>query len=457
MRVLDSPRNVGIAIVAMLAVVFGTVGITQTAQSAVPAPPTSCSADRTASGGVLVSWVHPDANLTRFHVREQGVSNPLEVDGDARSVVWPRALVTADPNFTIRAFNADGYSTSACDTGPIKPFDGDPEPTPTPTPTPTPSPSPTPTPTDPPPPVGNAELPCTPDSFFKSRVDGAGVPISATLTQQFRSFMASHPEQASIPFPKVNVNNDWSGIHHVSKASDPIWRLTGGNTTDSELSILRTQGVHLADAVLNVNPSGSQDRLLVIYDPVFGYVAQMADTTPNFATRTITVSNAGIMWYNSNCLDNGNPRSDDPRNETSRGRIVPSMQIPAAFMQKAIDNNTGIGYTLHLFFVETDTAAGHVHPMTGSEGSKNGFGAEGLRVRLNPNINLDARGLTPGCEAIAKTLQQHGGYLGDNSGSSTQIKVGHPSQYPASFGLSANCLQGKVLWSEFEVVAPGFQ
>jgi hypothetical protein len=47
--------------------------------------------------------------------------------------------------------------------------------------------------------------------------------------------------------------------------------------------------------------------------------------------------------------------------------------------------------------------------------------------------------------------------MGDNSGSVTQIKLGHPDQYPASMGLSTNCFSGKVTWADFQVVTPGQQ
>lgn len=297
--------------------------------------------------------------------------------------------------------------------------------------------------------------PCSAGSFFHDDVrDNA---TSPTLTASFKSFMATHPDQRAVSWPKVNLNDSWSGLSHIGQASDPVWKIVGGNTSNSRLKILSDQGVHLADSVLNENPVGSQDRLLVVYDPVFGYVAQMADTVPNFATRTITVGNAGIMWYSSNCLDYRNPKSDDARNFTSRGRITPSMQVPAAWLQQAIDRGTGVGYPLHLFFAETRTTDGFTHPMVGGESRKAGWGAEGWRIRIDPAVNLATRGLTPGCLALARTLQESGGYLGDNSGSGTQLKVGHPSAYPASMGLSTDCMKDKVSWSEFQVVTPGQQ
>jgi hypothetical protein len=303
-------------------------------------------------------------------------------------------------------------------------------------------------------PAGQSGLPYGADSFFQSRVTGA--PVDAARTSQFHAFMASHPDQAGIDFPKINVNPDWAMSYHVGTASDPVWRLAGGNTSDPRLAVLRTQGFHMADSVADTFPTGDQDRPGVMVDPVFGYTVQFADAVPNKATRTITVSNAGIMWHGSNGLDGRNPASDDKRNFTSRGRILDAMVIRRDQLDRAIANGTGLGHVLHLFFVETNTADGVVHPMTGAEGDKAGFGAEGERIRIRPDLDLEARGLTGAALAIARTLQENGAYIGDNSGSSTQIKASQPHHYSGT-NLTTDALKGKISWADFEVVPQGWQ
>jgi hypothetical protein len=111
---------------------------------------------------------------------------------------------------------------------------------------------------------------------------------------------------------------------------------------------------------------------------------------------------------------------------------------------------------LHLFFVETNTADGVVHPMTGSESGKAGFGAEGERIRIRPDVDLAARGLTGAALAVARTLQENGAYIGDNSGSSTQIKASQPGAYTGT-NLTTDALQGKISWTDFEVIPRGWQ
>jgi hypothetical protein len=302
--------------------------------------------------------------------------------------------------------------------------------------------------------AGGASLPYSADSFFRSRVTNA--PVDKARTNSFRAFMASHPDQAGITWPKINMNPAWAMSYHVGTSTDPVWRLAGGNTSDPRLAILRTQGFHMADSVAGTFPTGTQDRPGVMVDRVFGYTVQFADAVPNKATRTITVSNAGIMWHGSNGLDGRNPASDDKRNFTSRGRIPDAMVIRRDLLDKAMASGTGLGHVLHLYFVETNSADGVASPMTGAEGGNSGWGAEGERIRIRPDIDLAARGLTGAALAIARTLQENGAYIGDNSGSSTQIKASQPSAYTGT-NLTTDALKGKISWADFEVIPRGWQ
>jgi hypothetical protein len=292
-------------------------------------------------------------------------------------------------------------------------------------------------------------LPYSAGSYFKSRVENGAVDTARTT--QFREFMRTAPDQTGITWPKLNVNDKWAMSYHVGKASDPIWRLKGGNTSNSRLRLLTTQGFHMADSVADSFPTGDQDRPGVMVDPIFGYTVQFADAVPDRKTRTITVSNAGILWHSSNGLDYRNPKSDDSRNFTSRGRIVDSMVIRRDVLDKAVANDTGLGHVLHLFFVETNTADGFRNPMVGRESGKHGWGAQGERIRLKPTVDLPARGLSGAALAVARTLQQNGAYLGDNSGSSTQIKASQAAAYTGT-NMAPDMFRGKISWDDFEVL-----
>jgi hypothetical protein len=93
--------------------------------------------------------------------------------------------------------------------------------------------------------------------------------------------------------------------------------------------------------------------------------------------------------------------------------------------------------------------------MVGAEGGQSGWGAEGDRIRIAPSVDLVGRGLSGACLAIARTLKENGAYIGDNSGSSTQLKASQAGVYSGT-NLSTDCLKGKVSFDDFEVVKRGW-
>lgn len=430
-------------IAAALAATASLVAPSAIAASRPGAPQPASAALISGSGDdYQVKWSTAAANgsaIKRYVIKVKGQSKPLvQVTPDKRSYDWTGPVAGGSPlTFQVRAVNsagagpwaeaaASGTSTAPKDsTVDTQPAGEDPAPS------------------------TGAGLPYSASSFFKSRVENATV--DSARTTQFHEFMRTAPDQKSITWPKINMNNSWAMSYHVGKASDPVWRLKGGNTGNSRLQVLTTQGFHMADSVADTFPTGSQDRPGVMVDPVFGYTVQFADAVPDKATRTITVSNAGIMWHSSNGLDYRNAKSDDSRNFTSRGRILDSMVIRRDVLDKAIASNTGLGHVLHLYFVETNTAHGVRSPMVGAESGKYGWGAEGERIKLKSSIDLKARGLTGAALAVARTLQQNGAYLGDNSGSSTQIKASQASVYTGT-NMATDMFQGKISWTDFEVV-----
>jgi hypothetical protein len=173
---------------------------------------------------------------------------------------------------------------------------------------------------------------------------------------------------------------------------------------------------------------------------------------------TVTVSAGGSFSHDTNGLDRRNPASNSALNERSRGVIPDSMAIRVDLLDAAVRNGTGLGHVLEVFWVETDSAAGFTHPMVGAESGKVGYGAEGERFRIKAGVDLAAR---PGCSpttnpvglAIARTLQQHGAYLGDNSGSGSGIKTEQNANYP---GLTADSLRGCMTWDDIEFLPRGW-
>jgi hypothetical protein len=302
---------------------------------------------------------------------------------------------------------------------------------------------------------GTGYLPYTEDSFFKSRVDGA--PVDGNATDAFRSFMKSHPDQRGIPHPRVNGvgSNKWGTVYAEGKASDPVWKLTGNINTRTV--ILKNEGFH-APEWLGQALTGTSDSPFGVMDLASGFTV-FGTNAKVVAPRTIQVGSSGITWHTSNGLNFKNLKSNDNRNFTSRGRISDAMWIRRDRYDAAKDTGAGLGHVLHLFLVETSTAAGYCHPMTGAEGGKYGWGAEGVRIAIAPGVNLTNRGLSDTGLVIARTLKQHGCYIGDNSGSSSALKAEQASSVHNPWvgtDITQNCLEG-ITWDDFVVLPKGWQ
>lgn len=299
----------------------------------------------------------------------------------------------------------------------------------------------------------------TADSFFRSTT--AGLPVDTARTTSFRAFMASHPDQGGkgITWPKLQVSKDWAMSYDYGDTGDRVWKLKtpAGAAYTGRLAVLSTQGFHMSESTIATIPTGATlDRPLVVIDRVWGYTLQFFKARFDTTTGVAYGEAPGIMWHGSNALDYRNPRTTDTRNQTSRGRILESMVVTREELDAAVKANTGVGKVLHIFFVETKTTDGFVHPMTGAESSKNGWGAEGTRIGIDPKVDLVARGLTGHALAIARTLQENGGYLGDNSGSSTFVKLSQASHYTGT-NITADVFKGKLSWNDFLVYTPGSQ
>lgn len=295
-------------------------------------------------------------------------------------------------------------------------------------------------------------LPYTPGSYYKS-LASAQV-IDTALTASFRHFMSTFAGQAGVAFPIINGTNGnlWGTPYALGAASDPVWTLTG--TVDPKAVILKTQGFH-APSWLGTALTGTSDSPFCVQDTANGFTVFGTKATQTGPNVISIGGSAGITYHSSNGLDARNPASDDARNETSRGRISDAMVIRKAAVDWAIANNTDLGHVLHMFMVETDSSKGFMSPMVGFESGKNGWGAEGQRLAIDPSVDLTTRGLSPAGLVVARTLQVHGCYIGDNAGNGSTLKAEQETKaHPVWNGeLGPNSLQG-VTWGDFNALAP---
>ncbi|MDQ3766443.1 MAG: hypothetical protein M3346_03760 [Actinomycetota bacterium] len=291
------------------------------------------------------------------------------------------------------------------------------------------------------------------DSFFKSSVIGA--PVAEERTAAFRSFMKAHPDQRDYAYPQIKGvgGNAWGTAYAMGTRTDPIWRLTG--VVPSKCASLKTEGFH-APSWLGQMLTGTSDSPFCVIDVAFGFTMFAANAVV-VGDRLIKVSSAGKTHHSSNGLHHKNPRSDDQRNFTSRGRISDAMVIRRDLVDYGIENQTDLGHVLQIFLVETRTADGFCHPMVGEEGGKYGFGAEGERIAIAPGVNLTKRGLSPAALVIARTLKNYGCYFGDNAGSGSSLKAEQETKArPVWNGLlDRNSLEG-LTWDDFVVLPKGW-
>ena len=296
-------------------------------------------------------------------------------------------------------------------------------------------------------------------SFFQSRVEDA--PVDSDRTTKFRNFMSTHPDQRKFTAPTIKGlgTNKWGTAFAVGEQGDPVWKLTG--QVPSEVARLKTSGFcashRLADQI-----QPTSDAPFVVLDLVNG-ISVWAAKSKVMGPYTISVGAAGMYEHKSNGLDKRmTPFTNSKVNYRSRGAIPDAMVIRADLVKQAIEAGTGLGHVLHMFMVETNTNDGHCFPMVGHEKGKIGFGAEGERTRIKPEVDLRKRGLSPFGLVIALTWQQNGAYFGDNAGQESTFKAEQTSVVfnPWSGtpgGVSDKCLQGKVLWDDVECVKQGWQ
>ena len=287
------------------------------------------------------------------------------------------------------------------------------------------------------------------DSFFRSRVTGA--PIDHARTREFRSFMRSHPDQRDYHFPRINgvAGNSWGTAYAMGRAGDPVWRLTGDHNPRARR--LERRGFH-APEWLGDMLTGTSDSPLCVIDRASGFTMFCADAEV-VGPRLIRATAGAITYHRSNGLDYRNPRSNDARNFTSRGRVSDAMVIRKDLVRYGVANSTDLGHVLHMFLVETRTADGYRSPMVGCEGGNYGFGAQGERIAIAPWVNLDERRLSPEAMVIARTLQNYGCYIGDNSGSQSCLKAEQENhRRPVWRGrLDRDALSG-ISWDDFVVI-----
>jgi hypothetical protein len=156
----------------------------------------------------------------------------------------------------------------------------------------------------------------------------------------------------------------------------------------------------------------NSDGEMVVYDLVAGVVAQLSRAVYSAGTDTWTVSGGSVAYLDSNGLDGSLPQSDEPLNRgTFRGYPGSTAMVHYDDVASGrLDNVVKIG---------VNTAnAGYVFPMIGSDGdtSNPNAPAQGMHIRIRPDVDLAGLGLTGQALTIARGLQEFGMIVADNTG-----------------------------------------
>jgi hypothetical protein len=212
----------------------------------------------------------------------------------------------------------------------------------------------------------------------------------------------------------VGRHPQWGTPIYWARSTDPAYRVSGvGPGAPAQLAHLRIP----RGAV----PSVSTDQTMIIYDLSAGYVTALTGARYDPGSDTWTARGATVTYLDSNGLNVKTGRSDNPGNVgTHRGNNAPTMAVSW--------DQVNAGAVRHVLKVASgpELSDRYVFPMIGSDGGYTGYNPavppEGLRLRLQPTIDLAALGLDGQALVIARALQHYGIYLGDSSGT-TALKL----------------------------------
>lgn len=172
----------------------------------------------------------------------------------------------------------------------------------------------------------------------------------------------------------------------------------------------------------DARPAPNGDAEVVVWDLDRGLLVHLYEA--RWDDGAWSAEGGSIRYLASNGLPARVRGHDDPRNVgTSRGNNGLTFGI-------GWDAVTD-GAVTHVVKLATgpETSTRHVWPMWGSDGETDDPDAppQGLRLRIRPEVDLEALGLDGAALVIARGLQTHGTYVGDNGGrTSIKLEAGRP-------------------------------
>lgn len=293
----------------------------------------------------------------------------------------------------------------------------------------------------------------TADAFLYSTDKGD---VDDDATTAMREFLNTSPEQQTSgrDWPALTgvEGNAWGMAYRESEDTDPIWtfQATGLGVIPSQMRWLTTQGIHIPEGFED-SITGTTDSPMVILDRTTGVTVWASKVKKGTGNVILVGGSAGGFWHGSNGLDGRRAESDDVRNFRSRGAIPDAMLIRKDLLDEAVATSGTLGHVLHLFWAASDGSGNPLYPMVGSE-ARNGWGREGQRISIDDSVDISARTGSAYAKAIARTLQTHGAYIGDNAGrigTAIKLEQDRPGHDVWSSSITVDELEGLITWDDF--------
>jgi len=183
-------------------------------------------------------------------------------------------------------------------------------------------------------------------------------------------------------------------------------------------------------------PTSNSDSQFVLFDVERGYVSTFQAATYDAGNDTWTTSGGSIAYLASNGLERRvtaapwHEGSDDDRNRGSqRGNHGAAFYVGWEMLKNAAANGGDCGH-IHKIALGSFFREDYIAPTVGSDGKMplsspwyDEAPKNGTRMRIKPSVVLTGKGLSNSALALARTLQKYGVYLGDSSGSTTNLKM----------------------------------
>jgi hypothetical protein len=252
----------------------------------------------------------------------------------------------------------------------------------------------------------------SPDSYWNTPLP-ASAPIHPSSDDIIAYLRRTNDQDGCVLLAGAGTTPDWGMPIYWAAPGDPVYRVqaTGGVELPPELGRLRVpRGARQAP---------TSDAAMVVFDRDAGWVVSLFEARYEAESDTWYARGGTVFYLASNGLQGEWPQADELRNRgTHRG-------LNGAVMSVRHDE-IAAGLIPHALKIGVNLAAQDaVFPMLGSDGRSRDPHApvQGGRLRIRPDVNLDAFNLQPAARVIAQSLQTYGVVVGDSTGGGINLKV----------------------------------